>query len=137
MYKKIMVPVDLAHAASLEKALSTAADLAKHYAVPVVYIGVTAATPGPVAHNPAEFAAKLEAFAGAEGVGHGHDTLARAFTSHDPATDLDDTLMKAVHETGSDLVVMASHVPGIADYLWPSNGGKIASHSDASIFVVR
>jgi nucleotide-binding universal stress UspA family protein len=137
MYKKIMVPVDLAHTGSLAKALSTAADLAKHYAIPVVYVGVTAAAPGAVAHNPAEFAQKLAAFAKAEAERHGHDASAEAITSHDPATDLDDTLMKAVHTTGSDLVVMASHVPGLRDYIWPSNGGKIASHSDASVFVVR
>ena len=57
--------------------------------------------------------------------------------SHDPAIDLDDTLMKAQHETGADLVVMQSHVPNITDYVWPSNGGTMATHSDASVFVVR
>jgi nucleotide-binding universal stress UspA family protein len=57
--------------------------------------------------------------------------------SHDPTVDVDDALMKAVSETGADLVVMASHVPGLADYIWPSNGGKLAAHSSASVFVVR
>ena len=56
MYKRIMVPVDLTHAGDLTKALRTAADLAGHYGCPVTYVAVTAATPGPVAHNPAEFA---------------------------------------------------------------------------------
>jgi nucleotide-binding universal stress UspA family protein len=46
-------------------------------------------------------------------------------------------LMAAIGELSTDLVVMASHVPNIADYLWPSNGGKIASHATASVMIVR
>ena len=45
--------------------------------------------------------------------------------------------VEAVHETGADLVVMASHIPGIADAIWPSHGGRLASHADVSVFVVR
>lgn len=137
MYSRIMIPVDLAHADRLGKALGTAADLAKHYRIPVCYVGVTAPQPGPVAHTPSEFAAKLEEFAQAQAAVHGHQATARAYTSHDPTIDLDDTLLKAVEETGADLVVMASHIPDIVDHIWPSNGGKIASHSAASVFVVR
>ena len=137
LYKKIMVPVDLSHADRLEKALRTAADLAGHYGVPAVYVGVTAATPGPVAHTPEEYAKKLEAFAKSQAEAHGHAAESHAAVSHDPSIDLDDTLLDCVKETGADLVVMASHVPNLTDYVWPSNGGTIATHSDASVFVVR
>lgn len=137
MYTKIMVPVDLAHANKLGKALTTAADLSKHYGIPVCYVGVTAPTPGEVAHSPAEFAQKLESFGRQEAKLHGHEVTTMACTSSDPSIDLDDTLLKAVAETGADLVVMASHIPGLVEHLWPSHGGKIASHSDASVLVVR
>lgn len=50
---------------------------------------------------------------------------------------MDDILLKAVKDTGADLVVMASHVPNIMDYVWPSNGGKIAEHAECSVMVVR
>ena len=33
--------------------------------------------------------------------------------------------------------VRAQHLPGLTDYVWPSNGGKIAAHAKASVFVVR
>lgn len=137
VYRKIMVPVDLAHADKLEKGLTTAADLAKHYRIPVCYVSVTTAAPSPIAHNPKEFADKLEAFAQEQAGKHGHDATSKAYTSHDPAVDVDETLLKAVHDVGADLVVMASHIPGLIEYVWPSNGGKIAEHSDASVFVVR
>ena len=35
------------------------------------------------------------------------------------------------------LIIMASHVPGFRDYVFASNSGYLASHTDLSIFVVR
>ena len=137
VYKHIMVPVDLAHAGQLDKALTCAADLAKLYGAKVTYVAVAAATPGAVAHNPKEFAEKLSAFADAEADKHGISTSAHAVTSHDPTIDLDPTLLKSVTEIGADLVVMASHVPNITDYIWPSNGGTIAGHAKVTVMVVR
>ena len=58
-------------------------------------------------------------------------------TSHDPTIDLDDVLEKASEKLGADLIVMASHVPGFAERIFASNAGYLASHSHASVFVVR
>lgn len=137
MYTKIMVPVDLAHVDRLDKALSTAADLSKHYGAPLCYVGVTAATPSAVAHTPAEFASKLEAFGAERAKADGVEASTLACTSHDPAIDLDETLMKAVAETGADLVVMASHIPGAPEYLFATNAGYLANHAKISVFVIR
>ena len=41
------------------------------------------------------------------------------------------------HALGVDLVVMASHVPGFREYIFHSNAGFLASHTDLSVFVVR
>jgi nucleotide-binding universal stress UspA family protein len=137
MFSRIMTPVDLAHVARLGKALSVSSDMAKHFGIPVTYVGVTAATPGALGHNPEEFGRKLAAFGEEQARTHGIEADTRVVVSHDPTTDVDDALLKAVSETGSDLVVMASHIPGLVDYIWPSNGGKLAAHSSASVFVVR
>lgn len=137
MYKRIMVPVDLAHADKLAPALDTAANLAKLYKIPVTYVGVTASTPGPLGHNPAEYDEKLKKFSEDQGVRHGIATNWKAVVSHDPAVDLDDKLAATVDETGSNLVVMATHIPNVADHFWPSNGGRLATHTDASVFLVR
>jgi nucleotide-binding universal stress UspA family protein len=137
MFKHIMVPVDLAHTESLGHALDTAADLAAHWGAKVTYVGVGTATPGKLAHNPAEFSEKLNAFAKAQAVAHAIDAKAHAAIAHDPTTDVDDVLLHTIDEIGADLVVMQSHIPGLVDYIWPSNGGKIAGHSRASVLVVR
>lgn len=137
MYNAVMIPVDLAHADKLGKALQTAADLAKLYSAKLVCVGVTGSAPSDVAHNPAEFAQKLAAFAADQSAKLGIPMEAKAVTSHDQAVDIDDTLEKAADEIGADLVVMASHVPGIMEYLIASRAGYMASHSSRSVLVVR
>lgn len=142
MFSKIMVPVDLAHLADLEKALTCARDLAGHYGAEISFVGVTAPSPGALAHNPAEYEARLAEFAAEQGAKGGANaarikTRAHMVISHDPKIDLDETLLRAAKEVAADLVVMASHLPKLTDYLWPSNGGKVAAHASASVMVVR
>ena len=137
MFKRIMVPIDLAHLETQARALEVGGDLASRYGATAVYVGVTAQTPGKLAHNPKEFQEKLAGFAAGQGETHGIATQAHTEISHDPASDLDDCLLRAVETTQADLVVMASHIPGLADDVWPSNGGKIAGHAKVSVMVVR
>jgi nucleotide-binding universal stress UspA family protein len=133
----VMIPVDLSHVDKLGKALQTAADLATLYSAKLVCVGVTGSAPSDVAHNPTEFAQKLSAFAADQSSKLGVPMEAKAVTSHDQAVDIDETLEKAANEIGADLVVMASHVPGIMEYLIASRAGYMASHSSRSVFVVR
>jgi universal stress protein F len=137
MYKKIMVPVDLAHVEKLALALDTAAKLSKLYNAPVTYVGVTSSAPGPLGHNPAEYEKKLTDFIATQTSAHGIQADGKAVVSHDPAVDLDDALIKTANDTGSDLIIMATHIPNVADHFWPSNGGRLATHTNASVFLVR
>lgn len=137
MYKKILTPIDLAHKDRLAKAVDAAVDLARHYGASLVLVGVTEETPSPIAHNPREYAQKLSAYAAELATTHGIPTEAKAYAAHDPAVQIDETILKAIGETGADLVVMASHAPTIGDALVPSHGGKLASHTAASVFLVR
>ncbi|MFV8571609.1 universal stress protein [Marinobacter sp. SBS5] len=139
MYQHILVPVDLAHLNKMAKTLNTAIDMAKHYHATLCYITVTNSTPGAAAHNPKELASKLQEFAEEQGKSHGIQTDAKVLESVDTAVELDDKLLKAIKETGTDLVVMASHPPGLGDalHLLRSNAAEIVRHSNISVFVVR
>ncbi len=137
MFQRILAPVDLAHLGALERALNITAAEARQHGAAVTYVSVTGPAPGSLAHNPDEFRAKLESFAKEQAESHGIDASALAVVSNDPTTDIDDALLEAVEQTGADLVIMASHKPGVAEFFWPSNGGKVAAHSKASVFVVR
>jgi nucleotide-binding universal stress UspA family protein len=137
MYRKIMVPVDLTHTDRLDKAIGTAADLAGLYSIPLLFVGVTAETPTALAHTPAEFAQKLEAFGAAQSRQRDLDISTAAYPSHDPAIDLHETLLTAAREHDVDLIVMASHIPGFPDHFFAANAAAVAAHADISVFVIR
>ncbi len=137
MFKKILIPVDLGHLKAIERSLAAAADLARHYGAEVCYLGVTSSQPGSVARTPEAYAQKLEAFALEQKTVHGQRTYARCINSPDPIADLDDTIIKAIDEEGADLLVMATHLPRHLDAVIPAHGGKIATHTDVSVFLVR
>ncbi len=137
MYTRILVPVDLAHVDKLGKALDTAAKIAKGDGATLIYTGITTSEPSAVAHTPEEYARKLEAFAAERGRDAGTAVESHAMRSHDPSIDLGERLLDAIKETGADLVVMASHVPGLKDHIFHSNAGHVSAHAPVSVFVVR
>lgn len=139
MYKHILVPVDLEHTPEQEKALQSAAELARLYEATLCLVAVSASQPNAVSGTPEEFEVEFNLFAREHGdrLGVEMDTL--IMSSVDPAVELDDKLMAAIGESDTDLVVMASHKPGISDrlHLTGSNAAYIVRHSDVSVFVVR
>ena len=137
MYRKIMVPVDLEHTGALDKALSTAAGIAQQHGATITYVAVTASAPGAVAHDPDEFDQRLRRFAAEQGRRFGVETDQLTRVSPDPTTDLNRTLLDVAEELDADLVVMASHVPGVVEHIFASHAGYVASHADMSVFVVR
>lgn len=137
MYNKIMVPVDLAHLDALEKALTVAADMARHYHAALCYVGVTTSQPSAVARTPEEYRKKLLAFAQGHAPDNGHEATASVYMSNDPVADLDDILLEAIKELDADLVVMGTHLPHHIDAIMPATGSKVASHSEVSVFLVR
>lgn len=137
MFRQVMVPVDLTHIEKLGRALDCAADLARLYGLPVAYVGVTSSAPSSLAHNPEEFGRKLQAFAQTQAEKHGVVASAHLEIAHDPTIDVDDALIRSIDKTGADVVVMATHLPGAIEYIWPSNGGKLAGHAKCSVMLVR
>lgn len=139
MYTRIMVPVELGHAERLKRTLKVAGDLAKAYSAHVVYVAVYGKQPSAVARTPEKFAAELDMFAREQGEHFGIETSSMPVVSNDPAAELDDRLIEAVEECEADLVVMASHEPGVADmlHLIGSHAAKLVRRLGVSVFVVR
>ena len=137
MYKHIGVPIDLAHRERLDKSLATASALGSAMEIPITLICVAGPAPGKAAHNPAELNRKVQALADELNKQSGVPVAAHVAVTGDPVADLNKTLNRIFHESGVDLVVMASHVPGFRDYIFHSNAGFLASHTDISVFVVR
>ena len=137
MFQKIVVPIDLAHEAALGKTLQVAADLARSHKASLCFVGVASSAPGAVARTPEEYDAKLQSFAASQTAQHGVPASGHTIISHDPAVELNKALEKAIRDLGADLVVMATHVPNISDYIWAGHGAHVAAHSPASVLLVR
>ena len=139
MYTRIMVPVDLEHVEKIDKSISTAANLADHYNAPICFVAVTGTVPNRVAPSPEKFEAELNMFAREQADRFGIETSCLVKPSVDVPVELDDKLLEAIDDVDADLVVMASHIPGVPDklHLMSSNAAYIVKHADVSVFVVR
>lgn len=137
MFNQIMVPVDLVHKDRLQKALDVAGDMAKSHDATVHVVSVGGDLPGTLGHTPSEFGATLEGFAADLKTRYGARVEAHPIMSNDPAVDTTGELMRAIDDIGADLVIMASHEPGVMEHIFSSHGGHIAQHAHCSVFVVR
>jgi len=141
MYKSILLPVDLGHRASWEKAAPAAVALAQQNGGKVNVVTVIPDFGMPMVGSffPADFAEKaLEST---------KDELAKFVEKHIPSDVLGKT--RAVHgtiykrilinadEMDCDLIVLGSHRPEKADYLLGPNAARVARHAVQSVLVVR
>ncbi|MGF1717408.1 universal stress protein [Photobacterium chitinilyticum] len=137
MFSKIMVPVDLRHEEQLKKSLNVVANLAKTYKSKVVFVGVSLAAPTEISRNPEEYTAKLALFTQEQSNQHGIHAESHPIFSVDPTADLNDKLLDSIDKLGADLVVMATHIPDVSDYIFANHGNYISDHADVSVFLVR
>lgn len=137
MFKTIMVPVDLRHEENLRHSLDVVGHLAKADNAKVVFVGVSLSAPTEVAHNPKEFKAKLAYFTREQSRHYGFEAECHPVFSVDPAADLNKKLLETIDEVDADLVLMATHIPNVSDYLFANHGSYIATHCKTSVFLVR
>ena len=137
MFKKILCPIDLTHADKLTKALDIASGMAKEGGGELCFVGIHGASPSTSAHTEKEYRERLEDFAAAEASSRGVKISTHPHYSHDPAVEIAPAIIEAVATTGSDAIVMASHIPGWMEHIFHSNAGYVACHAPVSVFVVR
>lgn len=138
MFSKILVPVDLDNVDKLSKALDIAADIAKRGGATVTYLGVVDAVPTMSARTEGERLMKrLDDFAAEQGKAHGVETSDQVVLRRDLHLNVGSEIISAAKEAGCDLVVMASHVPGLKEHIFSSNAGYVASHAPMSVYVIR
>lgn len=46
-------------------------------------------------------------------------------------------LLEVARRIGADLIVLASHVPGMKDHVWAGNAARVARQAECSVFIVR
>lgn len=140
MFKKILVPIDISQSDSGEGGLKVAAKLAGKTGAKLILLNVTVDLPNLVANQfPTDYREKaqasatkmLEKLAAKNGLASG---------SYEVKTDhgsIYDKILEAAEKSGADLIVIASHQPGTADYLLGSTAAKVVRHARCSVLTVR
>ncbi|QGX99602.1 universal stress protein [Roseovarius faecimaris] len=137
MFKRIMVPVDMATADTLTHAVDVAADLAKHYGATLGLISVSGGLQGRVSHSHERYGEKLADFAAEMGARNDIEIGSRNISVPDPSVEVDQVLLEQIEAQEVDLVVIASHQPNWTDIFVNSHGGRLARRAPVSVFVVR
>ncbi|MPV86280.1 universal stress protein [Ostreibacterium oceani] len=137
MFSKIMVPVDLVHRDTIAKAVDVACNMAHEYNAEIYFVSVSGELPSEIASSAGEYGQILEEFTAHKAKQYSITAHAVNLKSPDPSAEVNSRLLKATEEIGADLVIMASHEPGIMDHIFSSHGGHMASYAKVSVFVVR
>lgn len=138
MFSRILVPVDLDNVDKLSKALKTAASIAKDNNATVVYVGVVDAVPTMSPRTEGgKLKERLDAFAADQAKTYSIQTADHVELRSDLHLNVGADLVEAAKSTRCDLIVMASHVPGLKDHIFSSNAGYVASHAPISVYVIR
>jgi len=136
MYKTILVPVDLAHVAEGKAILDVAAKQADEGAK-IILLNVieeiptwaAAEIPKEIIDRSAEnVRSEIEGIANASGMKM--DTEIRSGHASN-------TILAVAKERGADLIIIASHRPGLQDYFLGSTASKVVRHANCSVLVVR
>ncbi len=136
MYKTILVPIDMAHVekgkAMIDIAIAHRAEDAQ-----VILLNVVEVVPAWVASqlpsgilDESRQSTLEELKAIADAVNINVDVEVRAGHPYK-------TILEVADKTGTELIIIASHQPGLEDYFLGSTAAKVVRHAKCSVLVVR
>jgi nucleotide-binding universal stress UspA family protein len=134
MYKTILVPIDLSHLEHGRKTLEIAREIGGKqgrvvglYVAPDIPSYVVAELPEGLLHKNLERAlAELNPLADEVGA------HSKVLAGHPPAK-----ILEYAAEIGADLIVIASHRPGLQDYFLGSTAARVVRHAECAVLVDR
>ena len=136
MYKKILIPVALDHQGKGEDAMAVAKRL-KADAAEVILLHVLEEIPGYVlAEIPASIfeTANQEALVELKKIADNAGVAAQCNVLRGHAGV---SIVDFAEKHGIDLIVIASHKPGLADYFLGSTAARVVRHAPCSVHVMR
>jgi universal stress protein F len=138
MYRNILVAVDADEPASWADALPAAAGLARCFSARLTLCSV-------VRDMEAELEAEWSPIGYREMLDLTRVRLAELASGIDGvAVDVEvgmgticGGILEVARRVGADLVLLASHVPGMKDLVWAGNAARVARRADCSVLIVR
>jgi len=140
MYKRIILAVDLADAATAPKGLAQALEIAKGWDGDLRLVNVQPVVPATfMEYVPADFDAEQSkrALDSLEAILAGVDLPAERKSCAARAGGIYHELLQEASDWNADLIVVGSHRPVMSDYLLGSNAKTIVRHAQCSVLVVR
>ena len=136
MYNKILVPIDMAHLAEGKAII----DIAMQHAAAearIILLNV-------IEEAPNWAAIELSTDIIDKSLESAHDELKAIATAAGRKMDIEvragssyGTILDVAEETDVDLIIIASHRPGLQDYFLGSTAAKVVRHAKCSVLVVR
>jgi len=140
MYKRILVPIDLADVELAKPAIATALMMAKESGGVVRLVNVLPVTPAMLAeYVPPDFDAQQRASAEeaiaivAQEAGLPPDRISTVVLQG----NVDREILDEAKAMNADLIVMSSHRAGVRTYFLGSNAGHVVRYATCSVLVVR
>ncbi len=140
-FERILLPIDLGHKSSWEKALPVAIDIAREHGATLNVLTVIPDVGMPVVGSffPADFEKKArkqaeEAMRRWLEENVPEDVEAQAYVS---VGAIYDKILRTANKLDADLIVIASHRPEMRDYLLGPNAARVARHANQHVFIVR
>ena len=139
MTKTILAPIDISAENSSTPAIALAQDFAKLNDGKVTLLNVVQQFTGYTsAYLPEDFYEKAadEAMDGLKAIAATHgltDTANLVVRKGTPATEI----LNQAKDIKADIIVIASHDPGLADYFLGSTAARVVRHAHCSVLVVR
>ena len=142
MFKSILVPIDLGVETSWKKVLPAAVEMAQQSGAKLHVMTVMPTFGMPVVnvnYFPDDFEEKA--------LKEGGEALAKLVAEQVPADvgakshvahgTIYSEILAAADKLGCDTIVLASHRPGMQDYLIGPNAARVARHAKQSVFIIR
>jgi nucleotide-binding universal stress UspA family protein len=141
VYQRILVPIDLNESTSWERALPPAIDLARTHRARLHLLSVIPDFGMPMVgqYFPPDFEAKAreESRKRLEEVARQAIPEGLAFEAHVAEGNIYREILALAESLPADLIVMASHRPGLQDYLIGPNAARVVRHAQCSVMVIR
>ncbi len=139
MFKKILVPIDVAHIEKSHAMIDKTKDLADQDGGELVLLTV-------IPEIPTYVAAQIPSGLHETVVSNAETELAKLVTTHGlPASTgikvehghPSRVIVSTANEQDADLIVIASHLPGLSDYLLGSTASAVVRHARCPVLVLR
>ena len=137
MYKNVLVPVDLEHKDQAKTMIRMALDIAGDDAKLTLFFAMPEIPAVVGLHLPEGSTAKARAHAEEQLQELAKDSNASQATTATAVGRPHHKILELAERDGIDLIVIASHQPGFADYLLGSVAASVVRHAKCSVHVIR